>query len=843
MSSSTQDQPRPRKRHRIAESCKLCRSKKTRCDGRRPTCSSCQSKNTACEYNEPNVVLSSDILSKMADLEARVQALESLPSNFTGSFHVATGTPSPLPRHGNAQSSIVDNPTLRFISSVTQTAPTGGSDIQTQPGNPNDRATSFAGMNMSQVVLPSREVADDFIECYERLVYPMFPVLHMPSFKARYLRVWESPSNDQALDTTFAASLNIVFALGCLNSSNTEPSLILSTAETFYERSRSILPLDSLDRPSIEVVQYLLLTGNYLSFTKYSHRYCNTLAMAIQVAQTIDLHRADHDTTSQLQREMGRRVWHLCLTMQRYLFFCRALAPLSASDDEYLLEEGEGCQPAATPSLLDALAVSMKIFDVVAGVREVNAASFSKALQMPELMKILQLNERLTEIEDNLPEHLKYKSGQAASSAREKVIHYQAEAALCQITSPAHKSPSSSPSGVGTSISKHLTVTPRTRSSQRSMAHLHTECGNFTGHPTHKPAVVFKASSALPRDPADPPPSHADSITKAFEILDAHQWRAEGVSETRTKLCKFLQTVENENRDPEYEASTSALCVSSHPSHSLVANMPQLNVPGAVLHYETFGSDGPLLIVIPGADGRGSVFHSSAQFLAAHFTVVCWDRRGYSQSFLDGKQDFQQRLQTDADDAQRLIVHLSRTGTAAVFGTSSGAVVAQQLLASHPECVTTLIAHEPPAFSVLPEELQLQAHGLINHIYDTYRAHGPSTAMEVFSAGLSKGPETSLMQSCMDAKRGDDIRANSLFWFEFELRQYTSAPVDVEALSNVKEKLILAVGEDSGDGPAMGVMKALAMHTDKEVLRIPGGHLGYVLKPEMWAKRILELLQ
>ncbi|KAG4268165.1 abhydrolase [Fusarium proliferatum] len=524
-------------------------------------------------------------------------------------------------------------------------------------------------------------------------------------------------------------------------------------------------------------------------------------------------------------------------------------------DDEYLLEEREGCQPAATPSLLDALAVSMKIFDVVAGVREVNAASFSKALQMPELMKILQLNERLTEIEDNLPEHLKYKSGRAASSAREKVLHYQAEAALCQITSPAHNSPSSSPSGVGTSRSKHPTVTPRTRSSQRNMAHLHTECGNFTGHPTHKPAVVFKASSALPRDPADPPPSHADSITKAFEILDAHQWRAEGVSETRTKLCKFLQTVEKANRDLDYEqgpydplggqsdghlrlpeqaglfdnidleASTSTLCVSSHPSHSLVANMPHLNVPGAVLHYETFGSDGPLLIVIPGADGRGSVFHSSAQFLAAHFTVVCWDRRGYSQSFLDGKQDFQQRLQTDADDAQRLIVHLSRTGTAAV-------------LEPRPE---PLLPNS--CWPVIPKELQLQAHGLINHIYDIYRAHGPSTAMEVFSAGLSKGPETSLMQSCMDAKRGDDIRANSLFWFEFELRQYTSAPVDVEALFKVKEKLILAVGEDSGDGPAMGVMKALAIHTDKEVLRIPGGHLGYVLKPEMWAKGILELLQ
>ncbi|CVL11162.1 related to transcription activator protein acu-15 [Fusarium proliferatum] len=537
----------------------------------------------------------------MADLEARVQALESLPSNFTGSFHVATCTPSPLPRHGNAQSSIVDNPTLRFISSVTQTAPTGGSDIQTQPGNPNDRATSFAGMNMSQVVLPSREVADDFIECYERLVYPMFPVLHMPSFKARYLRVWESPSNDQALDTTFAASLNIVFALGCLNSSKTEPSLILSTAETFYERSRSILPLDSLDRPSLEVVQYLLLTGNYLSFTKYSHRYCNTLAMAIQVAQTIDLHRADHGATSQLQREMGRRVWHLCLTMQRYLLYLQGtsttkrLRLMSALfgwnsvlihdntcplpqiiDDEYLLEEGEGCQPAATPSLLDALAVSMKIFDVVAGVREVIAASFSKALQMPELMKILQLNERLTEIEDNLPEHLKYKSGQAASSAREKVLHYQAEVVNLRLLYVrllvlrttllpaarqvlARQDPSTPPSRLEHAVRKE-TWRICIQSAVTSLDILHTNLQSSSKvisihamFVTLSATTVLIASSALPRDPADPPPSHADSITKAFEILDAHQWRAEGVSETRTKLCKFLQTVENANRDPIYE--------------------------------------------------------------------------------------------------------------------------------------------------------------------------------------------------------------------------------------------------------------------------------------------------
>lgn len=270
--------------------------------------------------------------------------------------------------------------------------------------------------------------------------------------------------------------------------------------------------------------------------------------------------------------------------------------------------------------------------------------------------------------------------------------------------------------------------------------------------------------------------------------------------------------------------------------------MPELVVPGAILHYETFGSDGPLLLFVPGADGRGSVFHPSAQFLAAHFTVVCWDRRGYSQSFLVGQQDFQHRLQTDADDAQQLIVHLSRNGTAIVFGTSSGAIVAQQLLASHPKCVATLIAHEPPAFSVLPEQFQLQAHGLINHVYSTFRAHGADAAMETFTSGLSEGPDSNMMRYCMDGKRGDEIRANCLFWFEFELRQYTSAPIDVEALIKAKEKLILVAGEDSGDGPGVGPVKAIAGQTGKEILRLPGGHLGYMVVPEVFAKKLLELL-
>ena len=43
-----------------------------------------------------------------------------------------------------------------------------------------------------------------------------------------------------------------------------------------------------------------------------------------------------------------------------------------------------------------------------------------------------------------------------------------------------------------------------------------------------------------------------------------------------------------------------------------------------------------------------------------------------------------------------------------------------------------------------------------------------------------------MMRRCMDPARGDEVRANSSFWFEFELRQYPGSVVDLDAI--VKER-------------------------------------------------------
>lgn len=129
--------------------------------------------------------------------------------------------------------------------------------------------------------------------------------------------------------------------------------------------------------------------------------------------------------------------------------------------------------------------------------------------------------------------------------------------------------------------------------------------------------------------------------------------------------------------------------------------MSTLEVPGACLYYETHGS-GPLIALIAGAAGTGDVYAAITPHLAARYTVVRYDRRGFSRSRLDGPQDYGHRLETDAGDVRHLIEYLSEE-PAIVFGASSGAIVGLELLARHPSVVRALVPYEPPMLRMLAE--------------------------------------------------------------------------------------------------------------------------------------------
>lgn len=183
-------------------------------------------------------------------------------------------------------------------------------------------------------------------------------------------------------------------------------------------------------------------------------------------------------------------------------------------------------------------------------------------------------------------------------------------------------------------------------------------------------------------------------------------------------------------------------------------------VPGAHLSYAVEGA-GPLLLLIPGAGGTGEVFRPLAHRLAAQYHVITYDRRGFSQSRLDEPQDDAQHLATDADDVRRLIAHLSDQ-PATVFGNSWGAIVALDVLTRFPDRVQTVVAHEPPAVSLLPDAAQWLA--FCDGVYQTYRTEGIPAAMRQFASRIAGPGDQKRMARYQTTQATEYTLANAAYW-------------------------------------------------------------------------------
>src|SRR5204862_6626784 len=74
-----------------------------------------------------------------------------------------------------------------------------------------------------------------------------------------------------------------------------------------------------------------------------------------------------------------------------------------------------------------------------------------------------------------------------------------------------------------------------------------------------------------------------------------------------------------------------------------------------------------------------------------------------------------------------------------VFGSSVGAVAALALVAEYPDLVRTLVAHEPPSVSLLPDADEAMA--ACRAIHETYQRQGGGAGMAHFIALISlQGP-------------------------------------------------------------------------------------------------------
>jgi pimeloyl-ACP methyl ester carboxylesterase len=164
-----------------------------------------------------------------------------------------------------------------------------------------------------------------------------------------------------------------------------------------------------------------------------------------------------------------------------------------------------------------------------------------------------------------------------------------------------------------------------------------------------------------------------------------------------------------------------------------------LDLSGARLTYdvreaESPGSEPVLLMIGSPMDASG--FTTLACYFSDR-TVVTYDPRGVGRS---PRADRITAATPDqhAEDLHRLISELD-AGPVDIFASSGGAVNALALVTRHPEDVRTLVAHEPPLATVLPDRKESLA--VSEDIHETYKRDGLGPAMAKFIAFTSlRGP-------------------------------------------------------------------------------------------------------
>ncbi|WP_020665122.1 alpha/beta fold hydrolase [Amycolatopsis benzoatilytica] len=262
-------------------------------------------------------------------------------------------------------------------------------------------------------------------------------------------------------------------------------------------------------------------------------------------------------------------------------------------------------------------------------------------------------------------------------------------------------------------------------------------------------------------------------------------------------------------------------------------------------------SDGlrPLLMIGQPMDASGF------ETLAALFperTVVTYDPRGLGRSTRsDGRTD--NRPETQAADVHAVIEALG-TGPVDLFASSGGAVTALALVTAWLGDVATLVAHEPPITSVLPDaEAAARASDWMAELYQAkgwgYGMAGflvmtswPGEFTDEFFQQPPVDPARFGMPADDDGKRDDPLLSD-------RSRPIVDYLPDIEALKAAPTRVVIAVGEETGNTYTARTGRALAAALGQDATVFPshhggflGGEHGYAGKPEEFAARLREVL-
>ena len=210
-------------------------------------------------------------------------------------------------------------------------------------------------------------------------------------------------------------------------------------------------------------------------------------------------------------------------------------------------------------------------------------------------------------------------------------------------------------------------------------------------------------------------------------------------------------------------------------------------------------------------------------------------------------------MEEHAEDLHLLISELD-AGPVDIFASSGGAVNGLALVARYSGDVRTLVAHEPPLATVLPD--RSEALAVCDAIHDTYERSGFGPAMAKFIAlAMYEGPLPAdyLNQPAPDPAafglpaEDDGSRNDPLVGQNMpSCAEYRH---DFDALRAAPGRIVIGVGEESATAVAGRAAIAVAERLGTPPVTFPGGHDGFIGgeygrtgKPDAFAATLREVL-
>ena len=237
---------------------------------------------------------------------------------------------------------------------------------------------------------------------------------------------------------------------------------------------------------------------------------------------------------------------------------------------------------------------------------------------------------------------------------------------------------------------------------------------------------------------------------------------------------------------------------------------------GVSLYYEVHGEGQPMLM-IHGASVDAGLYENAAKLLAKHYQVIIYDRRGSSRS--GAEEGVSYELDVQVEDARELLEHLG-IKKAILVGASAGAILAHRFLLLYPDMVEKVLLYEPAILTLL-EGTEQSRREWVDKVKDLIARRKLNTAMFEFIQTIgepdARAPKKSDDQSMREMK-------NLYNFLPLEYETFIEYRPDMEKSKELSDKIIVAVGDGSGDAPYAAAAKRFAELLDKRVLYYPGLH-------------------